>query len=203
MEFLKRPNSILFLSFVILFKIGDALSGQMLNKFYVDMQFTNQDIGFIAKTVGLFSSFAGLFIGGMVLQRLNIFRSLTLFGILQALSTAFFAVLVFTGPQAWALALAVVFEDITSGMGSSAFLAFMAQLTNRRFTATQYALLSSFASLGRNFFSGFSGVMVEQLGWVHFFIACAMLAIPGIAMAIYIHRREFEFNPIATSTNPV
>lgn len=193
-EFLSRPGALLFLSFVIAFKIGDSLSGQMLNKFYVDVQFTNQDVGFIAKTVGLVSSLAGLFIGGVILSRLTIYRALILFGVLQALSTAFFSVLYFTGPQSWALALAVVFEDLTSGMGSAAFLSFMAQLTNRRFTATQYALLSSFATLGRNFFSGFSGIMVERLGWVQFFISCGLIAIPGILLAVYIHRKGMDVN---------
>lgn len=191
-EFLSRPGALLCLGFVIAFKMGDSLSGQMLNKFYVDVQFTNQDVGFIAKTVGLVSSLVGLFIGGILIKRLNIYRSLIVFGLLQAFSTAFFATLVFTGPQSWALAIAVVFEDLTSGMGSAAFLSFMAQLTNRRFTATQYALLSSFATLGRNFFSGFAGVMVEQLGWVKFFISCSLIAIPGILLAIYIHRRGMD-----------
>jgi PAT family beta-lactamase induction signal transducer AmpG len=173
----------------------------MLNKFYVDVQFTNQDVGFIAKTVGLISSLFGLFLGGVLLKYLKIYRSLIFCGILQALSTAFFATLVFTGPQPWALAVAVVFEDVTSGMGSASFMAFMALLTNRRFTATQYALLTSFASLGRNFFSGFSGVMVEQLGWVNFFISCATIAIPGILMAIYIHRQQIDEMPISAMAN--
>lgn len=188
-EFLLRPQALLILTFVIAFKLGDSLSGQMLNKFYVDMQFTNQDVGFIAKTVGLFSSLLGLFLGGLLITKLKVYRALILFGILQALSTAYFMTLTLTGPQPWALALAVVFEDVTSGMGTSAFLAFMALLTSKRFSATQYALLASFASLGRNFFSGYSGIMVEQLGWAGFFITCALLAIPGIVMAIYIQRR--------------
>jgi PAT family beta-lactamase induction signal transducer AmpG len=197
-EFLSRPRAILFLLFVVAFKLGDSLSGQMLNKFYVDMQFTNQDVGFIAKTVGLISSLLGLFLGGLIIKQLQIYRSLVLFGILQALSTGFFAILVYTGPQRWALALAVVFEDITGGMGSAAFLAFMALLTNRRFTATQYALLSSLATLGRNFFSGFSGVMVEQLGWTQFFMSCAVVAVPGILMAIYIHRQGIDDSVLST-----
>ncbi|MEY4615737.1 MAG: hypothetical protein RJB66_697 [Pseudomonadota bacterium] len=191
-EFLSRPGALLCLLFVIAFKMGDSLSGQMLNKFYVDVNFTNQQVGYIAKTVGLVSSLFGLFLGGILLTKLKIYRSLILFGILQALSTAFFATLVFTGPQSWALAVAVVFEDLTSGMGSAAFLSFMAQLTNRRFTATQYALLSSFATLGRNFFSGFAGIMVEQLGWAQFFIGCSLIAVPGIFLAIYIHRRGMD-----------
>lgn len=188
-EFLSRPRAFLILTFVIAFKLGDSISGQMLNKFYVDMNFTNQDVGFIAKTVGLISSLVGLFLGGVMLKYLKVHRSLIIFGILQALSTAYFAVLTQTGPQQWALASAVVFEDITSGMGTAAFLAFMALLTHQRFTATQYALLASFASLGRNFFSGFSGVMVVELGWAKFFISCALIAIPGIAMAYYLHKQ--------------
>jgi PAT family beta-lactamase induction signal transducer AmpG len=164
----------------------------MLNKFYVDMEFTNQDVGFIAKTVGLISSLLGLFLGGLLLQKLKVYRALVVCGIFQALSTALFALLVFTGPQSWALAVVVVAEDMTSGMGTASFLAFMALLTNRRFTATQYALLSSFASLGRNFFSGFSGVMVEQLGWATFFVTCATIALPGILLAVYIHRQGID-----------
>jgi PAT family beta-lactamase induction signal transducer AmpG len=191
-EFLMRPRAILFLIFVISFKLGDSLSGQMLNKFYVDMEFTNQDVGFIAKTVGLISSLLGLFLGGLLLQKLKVYRALVVCGIFQALSTALFALLVFTGPQSWALAVVVVAEDMTSGMGTASFLAFMALLTNRRFTATQYALLSSFASLGRNFFSGFSGVMVEQLGWATFFVTCATIALPGILLAVYIHRQGID-----------
>lgn len=188
-EFFKRPQALLLLTFVIAFKLGDSLSGQMLNKFYVDMQFTNQDVGFIAKTVGLLSSLIGLFLGGLLIKKLNVYRALVLFGVLQALSTAYFMSLTWTGPQNWALALAVVFEDITSGMGTSAFLAFMALLTNKRFSATQYALLASFASVGRNFFSGFSGIMVDQLGWALFFLTCAIIALPGIFMAIYLQKK--------------
>jgi PAT family beta-lactamase induction signal transducer AmpG len=166
-EFFKRPQALLFLTFVIAFKLGDSLSGQMLNKFYVDMQFTNQDVGYIAKTVGLFSSLVGLFLGGILIKKMQIYRSLIIFGILQALSTVYFMTLTLTGPQSWALALAVIFEDVTSGMGTSAFLAFMAMLTNKRFSATQYALLASFASLGRNFFSGFSGIVLAVFSPTH------------------------------------
>lgn len=187
-EFLSRPNALLLLVFVICFKLGDAISGAMLNKFYVDMMYTNQDIGFIAKTVGLISSLIGLAMGGFLIMKLGVFRSLIAFGLLQAFSTALFALITFTGPERWALGVVVVFEDISSGMGTSAFLAFMATLTNKRFTATQYALLASLASVGRNFFSGFSGVMVENMGWANFFYSCALIAIPGILLSFYLRR---------------
>lgn len=185
-EFFTRDKALVILAFVFLFKLGDALSGAMLNPFYVQMGYSNEDIGLIAKTFGLISSLVGLFIGGAVIYAMGIYRSLVIFGILQALSTATFALITFTGPERWALAVAVCFEDISSGMGSAAFIAFLAAITNKRYTATQYAILSSLATLGRNFFSGFSGDMVKALHWANFFYTCALIAIPGMLMLILL-----------------
>ncbi len=183
-EFLKRPGAWFILTFVFMFKLGDALSGALLNPFYVEMGFSNADIGLIAKTFGLASSLVGLFLGGMVIYYIGIYRSLWIFGILQGLSTAAFALLTHTGAQAWALATVVVFEDVSSGMGSAAFVAFLGALSNKKYTATQYAIFSSVATLGRNFFSGFSGTMVKSLGWGPFFYVCALIAIPGLLMLV-------------------
>lgn len=187
-EFLTRDKAIIILLFVFLFKLGDALSGAMLNPFYVQMGYTNEDIGLIAKTFGLASSLVGLFIGGIVIYSIGILRSLWIFGILQALSTATFALITFTGPQQWSLAVAVIFEDVSSGMGSAAFVAYLAALTNKKYTATQYAILSSLATVGRNFFSGFTGEMVKSLGWAPFFYSCALIAIPGLIMLYIVSR---------------
>ncbi|MNK94677.1 muropeptide transporter [compost metagenome] len=181
-EFIRRPGAWWILSFVFMFKLGDALSGSLLNPFYAEIGLTNLDIGLVAKTFGMISSLAGLAFGGVIIYYIGIYRSLWIFGILQALSTAAFALLTITGPQIWSFATVVIFEDVSSGMGSAAFVAFMAALTNKKYTATQYALLSSIATLGRNFFSGFSGDMVKSLGWAPFFYVCALIAIPGLFM---------------------
>jgi len=187
-EFLKRDGAYLMLAFVFLFKLGDALSGAMLNPFYVKMGFGMADIGLIAKSFGLASSLLGLFLGSTLMYYIGIYRSLWIFGILQALSTGAFALLTYTGPQNWALALTVCFEDVSSGMGSAAFIAFISALTNKRYTATQYAILSSIATLGRNFFSGFSGDMAKGLGWEYFYYTCMLVAIPGLLM-LFIMRK--------------
>lgn len=160
----------------------------MLNPFYKDMGYEKTDIGLIAKTFGLASSMVGLFLGGLIIYYVGIFRSLWFFGILQALSTASFALITYTGPMKWSLAFAVIFEDVSSGMGSAAFVAYMASITNKTFTATQYAILSSVATLGRNFFSGFAGHMVKQLGWELFFYVCALIAIPGLVFLLVIEK---------------
>lgn len=188
-DFLSRDGSLIILLFVFLFKLGDALSGSMLNPFYKDMGFEKTDIALIAKTFGLASSLVGLFIGGVVIYYVGILRSLWFFGFLQALSTASFALITYTGPQDWALAFAVIFEDISSGMGSAAFVAFMASITNKKYTATQYAILSSIATLGRNFFSGFAGHMVKALDWANFFYVCALIAIPGMIFLFIMTKR--------------
>ncbi|QDK47321.1 AmpG family muropeptide MFS transporter [Bdellovibrio sp. ZAP7] len=183
-EFLRRPGAAYILLFVLLFKLGDALAGALLQPFYVQMGFTNADIGLVAKVFGTASSLVGLFFGGIAIYYVGIYRSLWVFGILQAISTAAFAVLTFTGNALVPFAAVIVFEDISTGMATAAFVAFMAALSNKKYTATQYAILSSVATLGRTFFSGFTGDLVKHLGWANFFYACALIAVPGLLMLI-------------------
>lgn len=154
----------------------------MLGSFYVQMGYSNQDIALIAKTIGPLAGVVGLFIGGTLLYYLSIYRALWIFGILQILSTAGFALITFTGPVKWALAMVIIGEDLSAAMGSAAFIAFLSLITNKRYTGTQFALLSSLAFVGKIFFSGFSGKLVESLGWAQFFFACALIGTPGLLM---------------------
>lgn len=183
-EFLARDGAISVLAFVFLYKFGDALGGALLSPFYVQMGYSNVDIALIAKTVGLTATLFGLFFGGLIIIRLGIYRSLWFFGILQALSTAGFALITYTGPEKWALSFAVVFEDISQGMGSVAFVAFIASVCDRRYTATQYAILSSIAMLGRTFFSGFTGDIQKNLGWANYFYLCGAIGLLGLVMLV-------------------
>ncbi len=191
-EFLGRPGAVIILLFILMFKLGDALSGALLTPFYIEMGFSNADIGLIAKIFGMTSSLVGLFIGGIAIYRYGTYRCLLLFGVLQGLSTAAFALLTYTGAQAWSLGVVVIFEDVSSGMGSAAFIAYISALTNKKFTATQYAILSSIATLGRNFFSGFSGDMVKFLGWAPFFYVCGLIAIPGLFLLVRMNKYPID-----------
>ena len=179
-EFFMRKEALFVLLFVFLFKLGDQISGSLLTPFYKSMGYTNVEIGLITKTYGLFSTLAGLFVGGIALLKFGIRKCLWTFGILQALSTASFAIVTLTGPVIWSLSFAVIFEDFSSGMGTAAFTAYIASVTNTRFTATQFALLTSFATLGRTLFSGGSGFLQDAVGWAEFFYAGALLALPGL-----------------------
>lgn len=189
-ELFSRDKALIILLFIFLFKLGDAMAGAMLSPYYVQMGFTNEDIGLIAKTFGLTAALIGLFIGGAVVYSLGVIRSLWVFGIMQALSTGLFALIAFTGPEKWALAVTVLFEDISAGMGSAAFITYLATVTNKKYSGTQYAILSSIATLGRNFLSGFSGDMVKYLGWVPFFYTCAAIAIPGMVMLYVVNKQR-------------
>ena len=189
-DLFSRDKALVILLFIFLFKLGDAMAGAMLSPYYVQMGFSNEDIGLIAKTFGLTAALIGLFIGGAVVYSLGVFRSLWVFGIMQSLSTGLFALIAFTGPEKWALAVTVLFEDISAGMGSAAFITYLATVTNKKYSGTQYAILSSVATLGRNFLSGFSGDMVKYLGWVPFFYTCAAIAIPGMVMLYVVNKQE-------------
>lgn len=189
-EFFKRPEAFLILAFVFSFKFGDQISGSLLGPFYKAMGFQNAEIGLIAKFYGLFSSLAGLFVGGIALLKFEVRKCLWAFGILQILATAAFALLTYTGPQIWALSVTVIFEDFSQGMGTAAFAAYLASVTNRKYTATQFALLTSIASLGRGLFSGFGGLLQAEVGWANFFYIGALLGIPGLVVLWWIGRTE-------------
>lgn len=189
-EFFKRENAIYILLFVFTFKLGDQVAGSLLTPFYKSMGYVNAEIGIVTKTFGLFSTFAGLFVGGIAMLKFGIRKCLWTFGIFQALCTASFALITFTGPVLWSLATAVVLEDFSAGMGTAAFIAFMASISIGKYTATQFALLSSLAALGRTVFSGYAGYMQEALGWAAFFYVGALLAIPGLIMLYFLDRRK-------------
>jgi PAT family beta-lactamase induction signal transducer AmpG len=137
----------------------------------------------------------GGFAGGAILFYLGIFRSLWIFGVLQAISTLGFTVLTHTGTSLSALAAVVAFENLTSGMGTSAYAAYMASLTNRRFTATQYALLTSLMGLPRVLASAPTGYIVKAIGWQGFFVLCALIALPGLLLLLRVAPWHTEAMP--------
>ena len=155
-EFLTRPYALFILAFIFFYKFGDSFAGSMSRPFYNEIGFTNKDIGEIASTLGLFSSMLGLFVGGTIIYKFGHYTALWTSGILQAISTLLFGYLA-VDPTRLNFAFVVFFEDLTSGMGTAALVAFMGYLTNKTFTATQYALFASLSSAGRTIFSGFAG----------------------------------------------
>jgi PAT family beta-lactamase induction signal transducer AmpG len=138
---------------------------------------------------GFWAIIGGTLIGGMLIMRIGIYASLLWFGILQGISTAGFAALSLAGhSMAW-LAGVVAFENISGGLGTAAYVGFMASLTNKKFTATQYALLTSFMGIPRVFAAAPTGYLAESVGWPTFFIFCSLSAIPGLLLLVWLNRR--------------
>jgi PAT family beta-lactamase induction signal transducer AmpG len=183
-EYFKREGALWILAFILLYKIGDTMASAMTIPFYLDIGFSKTEIGAIVKLFGFWAVIAGTLIGGVLMLRLGINRSLWVFGFLQAISTACFAILARIGHSVSALSGVIAFENLSSGMGTAAYMAFMASITNKRFTATQYALLTSLMGVPRVLASAPTGFLAKNMGWVSFFIACTLIAIPGMLLLL-------------------
>ncbi len=185
-EFIHRNGlgqALWILAFIFFYKLGDSMATSLATSFYLDLGFSKTEIGLIAKNVGLWASVAGGLIGGAWLLAIGINRGLWLFGILQLGSILGYAWLANAGPDRMALALAIGFESFASvGLGTAAFTAFIARSTDVRYTATQFALFTSLASVPRTFANAAAGRIVEMTGWPTFFGICMMMAIPGLLL---------------------
>jgi len=183
-EYFSREGALWVLGFILLYKIGDTMASAMTTPFYLDIGFSRTEIGAVVKLFGFWATVVGSLIGGVLMLRLGINRSLWVFGVLQAISTAGFAVLARVGHSVPLLSGVIAFENLSGGMGTAAYVAFMASITNKRFTATQYALLSSLMGVPRVLASAPTGFLAKQFGWEGFFIACTLIAAPGMLLLL-------------------
>ena len=184
-EFIARDGvkgALLVLAFIFLYKLGDSMATALSTSFYLDLGFSRTEIGIIAKSTSLWASVAGGLIGGAALVRIGIARGLWVFGFAQIVSTLGFAWLARLGHSDAGLGVAIALEAFAAGLGTAAFTAYIASATDPRYTATQFALFTSLASVPRTFANAGTGYIVAQFGWFHFFLACAVLAIPGMLL---------------------
>ena len=189
-EFFSRPAAWAFLALIILYKIGDAFAGSLTTAFLIrGPGFSIGEVGAINKGLGLMATIIGALYGGVMMARLGLYRSLMIFGILQAISNLSFMVLAYAGKVYSIMVAAVAFENLAGGMGTAAFVAFIMTLCDHRYTATQFALLSALASLGRIFVGPPSGYLSHEVGWVVFFFVTFLAALPGLAL-LYKMRRN-------------
>ena len=188
-DFFSRKSAVVLLLFIILYKLGDAYAGALTTAFLIrGVHFTLSELAIINKLIGIVATIVGALFGGTLMVKMGLFRSLWWFGILQTLSHFSFMVLAVIGKSYTAAIVAVAFENVTGGMGSTAFVAFVMALCNKRFTATQFALLSSLAVLGRVVISPTSGYIVTYVGWAVFFLFTVIAALPGLALLLYLKK---------------
>jgi PAT family beta-lactamase induction signal transducer AmpG len=189
-EFIGRAGwrqALLVLGFIFLYKLGDSMATALATPFYLDMGFSKSDIGLIAKNAGLWSSVVGGLLGGIWMLKIGINRGLWLFGIVQVVSILGFAWLAWVNqPVRSLLAVVIAFEALGVGLGTAAFIAFIARATDPRYTATQFALFTSLAAVPRTLVNASTGWMVEQTGWFAFFLLCTALALPGMVLLRWV-----------------
>ena len=193
LEFFRRPGSLEILLFIILYKLGDIAAAQMTTPYILKyVGFSRTELGTIYKGFGMAATIVGALMGGALMSKWPLRRSLFVFGVLQGVSILAFILLDFTGREIWALAVVIGIENFCGGMGTSAYTAFLMGLCNRKFTATQYALLSSLMAVGRNVTGAPTGYLADAVGWVMFFVICTALALPGLLLLLRYDRWAVE-----------
>jgi PAT family beta-lactamase induction signal transducer AmpG len=190
LDFLKRDFAAVTLIAIILFKIGDALLAVVSVPFYLELGYDKHQIFLVTKVYGVVATILGSYAGGLLIDRLGQFKGMIISGLAQAVTNLSFVWLNHQGGDISALFIAISLDNFTGGMGSAALVAFLSLLCNKHYSATQYAFLSSAATLCNNTITIFCGKMVVSLGWDYFFVLTVVLSIPGILLLTYLHSKS-------------
>ena len=191
-DFFSRNGKVAFiiLLFISVFRLSDIAMGIMANPFYLDMGYSKTEIANVAKVFGFFMSIAGSLICGVLVVKWGLMRPLLIGAVAVALTNLLFASLSVLEPKVSYLAIVISADNISGGFAATAFIAYLSSLTNRAYTATQYALFSSLMTLPGKFISGFSGLVVDNFGYFEFFVVAAILGIPAILLVVWLSRYE-------------
>lgn len=190
-----RWQAFLILGLIAIYRISDVVMGIMANPFYVDMGYTKDEVAAITKVFGVIMTLLGAFLGGLLTMRFGVMRVLFLGGVLSAASNLLFAWLSTRGHDLNGLVWVISADNLSSGIASAAFIAYLSSLTNVQYSATQYALFSSMMLLLPKWFAGFSGAYVDTFGYEHFFIATSLIGIPVLILITLAVRFEKSNSP--------
>jgi len=192
LEFLRRPHALLLLAVIVLYKLGDAFAGTLTTAFLLrGLEFSLTDVGVVNKGIGLAATIVGGLFAGLLVMRFSLFKCLLGFGVLQAITNLGFMLLALSGKSYAGMVAVIVLENLSGGMGTTAFVAFLIALCDHRYTATQFALLSALSAVARVFVGPPAGMLVETSGWPLFFLATFIAAIPGLLL-LFPLRAEIE-----------
>ncbi|MCX7105245.1 MAG: AmpG family muropeptide MFS transporter [Methylococcales bacterium] len=198
-EFISRngiKSAVTVLAFIFFYKLGDSMATALATPFYLDMGFSKTEIGLVAKNAGLWPSVAGGLLGGVWMIKLGINRALWLFGVVQMCAILGFAWLATVGHSLPLLAIVIGIEALGVGLGTAAFVAFIAHTTHPNYTATQFALFTSLAAVPRTFANAATGYLVDSLGWTTFFLFCFFIAVPGMLLLLKVAPWNGQEKPI-------
>jgi PAT family beta-lactamase induction signal transducer AmpG len=186
-ELLARPAVPMLLALIVCYKLGDAFAGSLTTAFLIrGVDFTPTDVGLVNKGMGLLATIAGALTGGALMARIGLFAALLWFGVGQALSNLTFMALAWVGKSYPVMVAAVAVENLAGGMGTAAFVALLIALCDARYSATQFALLSALGAMGRVLVGPPAAFLVEAVGWVWFFLVTVLVALPGLALLLWL-----------------
>jgi MFS transporter, PAT family, beta-lactamase induction signal transducer AmpG len=189
-DFMRRPMWPAIVIFIVGYKLGEAMAGVMAMPLYISIGFSLKEIAAVSKLVGFFATVIGAIVGGVVTSKIGVMRALIVCGVLQSAGNLFYVLQAVGGHRLDYLALCVAAENLTGAMAGTALVAYLSGLCSPAFTATQYALLSSLAAVGRTMVASSGGVLAAKLGWVHFFMLTTVATIPALVLLIWIARRD-------------
>nr|MBP6494842.1 MFS transporter [Rhodoferax sp.] len=190
-----RWQAALILALIAIYRISDVVMGIMANPFYVDLGYTKDEVALVTKVYGVIMTLVGAFVGGVLSMRFGVMRILMLGAILSAATNLLFAWLAAHGHDLTALIFVISADNLSSGIASAAFIAYLSSLTNVQYSATQYALFSSMMLLAPKFLAGFSGQFVDAFGYAEFFNATAMLGVPVLLLIWLASRSKTDSSP--------
>jgi len=191
-EFITRPYSLIILSAIIFYKLGDAMLGVVATPFYIELGFTLKQIATIVKLYGVAATIFGSYLGGLLMYKYGNLKGLLICGIAQSVTNLAFVWLHHQGNDATALTIAISVENIASGMGDAALVGYLSYLCNKSFSATQYALLSSCSGLFSHSIVAYGGKLLKIIGWDYYFIMTSLLALPGLAVLTYLYYKKLK-----------
>ena len=189
-DFMRRPLWAMILIFIFGYKLGEAMAGVMAMPLYVSLGFSLEQIAAVSKLVGFFATVIGALAGGVITAKLGVLRALVICGVLQSLGNLFYVLQAVGGHRLDYLALCVAAENLTGAMAGAALVAYLSDLCSPDFTATQYALLSSLAAIGRTMVASSGGVLADTFGWVWFFLLTTAVTIPALLLLAWIAKRS-------------
>ncbi|MTJ84400.1 MAG: AmpG family muropeptide MFS transporter [Telmatospirillum sp.] len=188
-DFVSRPGWLVAVLFIVTYKLGEAMAGIMAMPLYISVGFSLTEIASVSKVFGFFATIIGCLLGGVVVTRMGCLKALLVCGILQSVGNLFYILQAQAGHHLEYLALCVAAENLTAGMAGTALIAYISGLCNVAFTATQYALLSSLAVVGRTLFTSSAGILADRLGWEMFFLLTTLVTIPALLLAAWMMTR--------------
>jgi MFS transporter, PAT family, beta-lactamase induction signal transducer AmpG len=202
LDFLTRPAWLPILLFIVFYKYADGIWAAMANPFYLELGFTKTQIALVSKTYGVAMTIIGVILGGVMVVRLGILRSVLFGAVTMALTNLLYAGLALAGPSVPVLMAVISVENLTNGIGGTVFIAYLSSLCNLAYTATQYALLSSFMNVARTFLASGGGWLADQVDWFTFFILTTAAGIPGVVLLLYLMKRFPHHTETARQTHP-